>query len=671
MLIKATDKTKPEYPSGNSRVRTLLVGDNLEIRRDMENALRGRGHEVCVCEDVDEAWKEYNRDHPMLVVLACTFTNSMSLTREILRVSDHMSVTILAVVPQDEQNCIPDLIEAGADDYVLSPLDSFRLNARIMFAERKARDKAEQKKVALELEARIQQQAVVSELGRKALAGEEPQDIMDYAVQATARALDVPYCRILERTPDGQKLLWRAAEGWDKSLIGRTEIPVSTNTQAGYTLVSSTPVVIDDLNAESRFNEPEMLRDVGIVSGMSVAIPGEGGPYGILSVHTPFYHRFSEDDSHFLNSVANVLAAAIEQKRAEAALRDSEAKSRAILETTVDGVITIDEQGIITSFNPAAERIFGFTAAEAIGSNVGILMPKPYRDEHDSYIDKYRKTGRRRIIGIGREVVGLRKNGETFPLDLAVSEVQLGGRRIFTGIVRDITDRRKLEQEILEISEQERRRIGQDLHDGLGQMLTGIGLISRNLARKLEEEAPVVSEEVSEITDLIKEADQYARGLARSLVPVELDASGLAAALQRLAHNAERLFGIRCTFEEVGTTLMHDNTAATHLYRIAQEAVSNAVKHGRAVHVAVTLASGDDQVRLRVQDDGVGFPDQLGENRGMGVRIMHHRARIIGASLEIRRAQEGGTILTCTLQRTGSLPLRSKKSKMETWRTAS
>ncbi len=341
--------------------------------------------------------------------------------------------------------------------------------------------------------------------------------------------------------------------------------------------------------------------------------------------------------------------------RRRATLLSRERRLRAIIDTTVDGIIVIDETGRMLSVNPAVERIFGYTADELVGRNVSSLMPDPFRDEHDAYLLNYLRTGRRKIIGIGREVLGRRRDGSTFPMDLAVSEVRSQDGVTFTGLVRDISERRRLENEVLRISDQERRRIGQDLHDGLGQMLTGIGLISQNLARRLRGEHSPVAGEVEEITELVREADQQARSLARGLVPVELDAHGLAAAVQRLSTNAARLFGIECFFEEVGSIPLRDSTSAINLYRIAQEAVSNAVKHGRASSVRVTLASGRDQIRLRIQDNGVGFPETLDDDRGMGVRIMHYRARVIGAVLEIRNRPEGGTVITCTLPRSSAL----------------
>ncbi|MEM8600569.1 MAG: PAS domain S-box protein [Bacteroidota bacterium] len=381
---------------------------------------------------------------------------------------------------------------------------------------------------------------------------------------------------------------------------------------------------------------------------------------------------FAEAAPALLQAIADLLGIALRQREDAHRLQRSEAQSRAILEATVDGIITIDDRGCILTMNPAAERIFGYATEEIAGCNVKVLMPPPYREEHDGYMNAYRETGRRRIIGIGREVSGRRKDGSTFPMELSVSEVRTpDGMHTFTGLVRDISARRELEAEVLRIADEERRRIGQDLHDGLGQMLTGTHLIARGLARQLEAGGSAQAADATELASLIKDADGYARALARGLVPVELEAHGLAAALKRLAANAERLFGITCTFDFVGSRAgdigeAPEVPAAAHLFRIAQEAVSNAVQHGRAAHVAITLAIGTDQVRLRVDDDGVGIGETLRsggadqprtetagrrveQNRGMGVRIMHYRARIAQGALEIRPGTTSGTTVLCTI----------------------
>lgn len=339
----------------------------------------------------------------------------------------------------------------------------------------------------------------------------------------------------------------------------------------------------------------------------------------------------------------------IEQK-----LRESEARARSILKTTVDAIITINDRGLIRTFNQAAEELFQYKSSEVIGENVKILMPQPYRREHDDYISNYHQTGERKIIGIGREVTGKRKDGSTFPMYLAVSEVNVNEQRLYTGIIRDISEQRRLEQEVLRVSEHERHRIGQDLHDGLGQMLTGITLINKNIAASLKEEDHPLAAEVDETTDLLKEADEYARGLSRNLVPVELDSSGLVAALQRLSSNAERLFNIDCELKNTLNIHFNDPTNLTHLFRIVQEATSNAVKHGNASKVQIDMQSDDTKLTIKIEDNGTGFDPDWDQHKGLGVRIMKFRSRLIGANLKISDSSLGGAAIIVTLLAMGS-----------------
>jgi len=344
-----------------------------------------------------------------------------------------------------------------------------------------------------------------------------------------------------------------------------------------------------------------------------------------------------------------------EQFLIEQKLRESEARARSILRTTVDAIITIDRHAQIRTFNKAAEDLFLFKASEVIGKNVNILMPQPYRREHDDYIENYHQTGNKKIIGIGREVTGLRKDGTTFPMYLAVSEVNVNGQRLYTGIVRDITEQRRLEQEVLRISEHERHRIGQDLHDGLGQMLTGISMINRNIASSLEEESHPLADEVGEITTLVKEADEYARSLSRGLIPVEFEGQGLKAALERMMKNAEKLFNITCRFDAPDNIYFEDSTNLTHLYRIVQEATSNAVKHGNATEIDISIKNDNERLVIKIEDNGTGFSDDWEKDRGLGVRIMQFRSRLIGANLEIEDSEKlGGAAINVTMYPVGS-----------------
>lgn len=450
---------------------------------------------------------------------------------------------------------------------------------------------------------------------------------------------------------------------------------------------------------------PGTLAAAGVAGGLVVRIGSEHRPFALLGVFGPEARAFDPDEWTFLRAAAAALHARFALDDTRHALEESRARALSVFETTVDGVITIDTRGHIESFNAGAERIFEYTADEVVGRNVHVLMPEPYHSEHDGYMANYRESGVRRIIGIGREVVGRRKSGSTFPMELAVSEVSLpGGGRIFTGLVRDISERRTLEREVLRIAESERRRIGQDLHDGLGQQLTAIGLFQRALARGLDADGSPRAADAHRLVAELDEADAHARGLARSLVPVELERNGLEAALSRLAERATGLYDLNVSAETTGSGAAEASAltadAATNLFWITQEAVSNAAQHGRADHVWVRLTRGAEQLRLRVEDDGIGFDGELragsapldvegppergvhdseapggeasadapseaparsvsapvrpADHRGMGLRIMHYRAHLAGGALEIRPRAEGGTIVTCTVPLRGS-----------------
>jgi PAS domain S-box-containing protein len=629
----------------------LLYSSVTQTRTLVEQVLHRREHVLHRAQTFRQARQHLRTHKPQMAVLTPSKADAdgLELARTIREASPE-TVVVFVCEPAPAQQ-LHDMFEAGADDCIFVSDALERLASRFGFIEQLSTQRSETAGGK-----RAQQQAVVAEIGRRGLVGTEHEVLMACAVRLVADVLGVTHCKVMEHDHAAGRLTLRAGVGWNEGAVGARSVHDGVRSQAGFTLRAGTPVVVEDLSTEARFEPPKLLAQHGIVSGVSVAIASTPQPYGILGAHDTTQRSFSEDDVYFMQSVANVLAGAVERNRTEQALRESEAKARAILETTVDGIITIDPHGYIQSFNAAAENIFGYSEAEVLDENVRILMPPPYEDEHDGYIRSYHETGRRRIIGIGREVTGQRKDGSTFPMELAVSEVRVGDRHLFTGIVRDISERRNLEKEVMNVSEGERQRIGQDLHDGLGQMLTGIGLLGQNLTRQLEAENHPRAEDAEEITSLVKEADQYARDLARGLTPVDLEASGLSKALQRLADNAERLFGVECDFDEVGTALVHNSSAATHMYRIAQESVSNAVRHGEASRIKIRLASGNEQIRLRVRDDGSGFDPETADGPGRGVHIMNYRARIIGGMLDISSNLGEGTVVTCTLPRSMDVP---------------
>jgi two-component system, LuxR family, sensor kinase FixL len=334
----------------------------------------------------------------------------------------------------------------------------------------------------------------------------------------------------------------------------------------------------------------------------------------------------------------------------QAALQASEQVSAAIVETAVNAIITIDEHCIIETANTATERLFGYNRKEIIGRNINMLMPQPYRDRHDVYVKNYLSTGVKRIIGIGREVVGLRKDGSVFPIDLSVGEAVLpSGRRIFTGIIRDLTERKALEDKILHISEEERARIGQDIHDDLCQQLAAIGCLAKVAQKSLLKSGSPEAQSLEEIVSLVTKANTRARETSRGLMPVVLDANGLMAALEELADNTARAHEIVCDFRFDNPVQVNDNKASVQLFRIAQEAVSNAVKHGQAKRIDIHLARQSGNIVLTVRDDGLGIPDKPGKGTGMGLLTMSHRAQMMGGTIHVSPRNGGGTQVTCSV----------------------
>jgi two-component system, LuxR family, sensor kinase FixL len=320
---------------------------------------------------------------------------------------------------------------------------------------------------------------------------------------------------------------------------------------------------------------------------------------------------------------------------------------RAVLLAAVDAIVTVDHSGVINDVNPAAERMFGYRADEMIGRNVGVLMPRPYREEHDRYIQRYLRTHQARIIGIGREVVAQRKDGSTFPIDLAVNEVR--DHAIFVGIIRDLSAQRVLEKSMAARMTAERRDVAQELHDGPAQHLTGLAMLGRVLQSNLESDRSPHASAMAEINQLIQEVHQDVRSIIKGIRPVDVEPGGLEAALQDLADSVKARHDVRCVFRPLCPVAPADNNTATQLYYIIREAVNNAVKYARARTISVTAMKESGRLQLRVADDGVGLPGEPSKVAGIGMGIMRYRASLIGATLSIRSSKGKGTVVTCTL----------------------
>lgn len=219
---------------------------------------------------------------------------------------------------------------------------------------------------------------------------------------------------------------------------------------------------------------------------------------------------------------------------------------------------------------------------------------------------------------------------------------------------REINAREQLEKEVAEVTERERRSIGHELHDTLCQHLTGTSLSLQVLSGKLEKASLPQAKDADRGVQLVEEAIDLTRKIAKGLFPLELEGEGLAAALQELCRSTADRYRVKCDFRNESEVLQFDSNAAMHLYRIAQEAVTNAIKHGHVSHIVVHLSVEDKRLRLWIDDDGIGLPKKLPDNRGLGLRIMASRAGMIGGTFSATNNPGGGTIVTCDLPLTAT-----------------
>ena len=234
------------------------------------------------------------------------------------------------------------------------------------------------------------------------------------------------------------------------------------------------------------------------------------------------------------------------------------------------------------------------------------------------------------------------------PFDLAVSEYEDRGRRMYTGVLRDLSARKALEREVLQVATMEQQRIGQELHDTSAQELAALGLLADSLIATLKEKAPAEAGIASKMAEAIRRVIGQLRAFARGLIGVEVDSGGLMEALAELASRTTQLHGVSCAFDCREPVHLANNQAATQLYSIAREAITNALKHANPDRIKISLEAVGRSAILSVEDDGDGIREPMPNTDGLGLKIMHYRAGLIDAQLSVGPRESGGTIVTCT-----------------------
>ncbi len=327
----------------------------------------------------------------------------------------------------------------------------------------------------------------------------------------------------------------------------------------------------------------------------------------------------------------------------------------------MDAIITVDENQKIVMFNTAAEKIFRCPAAEAIGSPLDRFIPERFRAAHHGHIERFGKTGATtRVMGARLQLYGLRADGGEFPIDASISQVDAEGSKFYTVILRDITERKRIEdalersyRELRELSavmhevrEAERLRIARELHDDLAQWLTAIKMDVSWLSSHLPREQAQLVDKVEKMKGLVDTTVESVRRIAADLRPVMLDDLGVVAAMEHLLHDLSQRTGMIVGLDAEDAGVDFGEPLSSALYRMAQEALTNVVRHAEATEARVEMRIEGGNLVLAVRDNGKGFdPEAAGSRKSYGIMGIRERAHTLGGHARIARLDAGGTLV--------------------------
>ncbi|MBK5104178.1 MAG: PAS domain S-box protein [Burkholderiales bacterium] len=371
-------------------------------------------------------------------------------------------------------------------------------------------------------------------------------------------------------------------------------------------------------------------------------------------------------DAATLTIVVSFVVLRLMLKPLQEALEGEHAKAQVILDGASDAIITIDERGIIQTQNRAARHMFGVSDEDAIGRNVSMLVPPPHRERFDQYMENYRRTGVEKIVGTMRQLEAMRKDGSIFPIEMAVSEVNTGSQRVFTAIIRDITERRQAEEarerlmrqlELLSerlatAQEEDRRKIAHELHEELGQELMTLKLFIEILgpgskAKQAKDSRDAALAAAVHVTKRVSE-------LVQDLAPPELEYFGLDAAVRTYCERQAAAGGWNLHIDCPKPDARAPRPVERACFRVLQEGLSNVLHHAKATEVWVYLHQGVDDLELGIRDNGIGFDrnelhdEKLRESGSIGIFGMQIRAKQVAGAVNINSSAGGGTEITAT-----------------------
>jgi PAS domain S-box-containing protein len=480
----------------------------------------------------------------------------------------------------------------------------------------------------------------------------DPRDALARALRAIGEGLGWRLGAVWEPAPDRPEAL-RCVELWhaaDADAGSFEEASRSTSLAPGEGLPgrvweSGEPAWVADVLADANFPRMAAARRAGLHAAFCFPIRSARGVLGVIEFYTG---EPCELDAELLATMANLgdqIGQAVERRRDAEVLQAKEARHRAMLDAALDCVVTMDRDGRVVDFNPAAERTFGYRVEEAVGRDMAeLIVPPELRERHRRGLSRYLATAEPTILDRRLEITGMRADGTTFPVELTITRIAVAGPPIFTGYLRDITDRRAAEAEIrasrariVQAADESRRRLERDLHDGAQQRLVELALDLRMARARLDDDPAEARDLLDAALADLADATAELRELARGIHPAALTEGGLRPALEALAARSS----VPARVLAVPDGRFAAAVEATAYFTVA-EALTNACRHAAARHIEVELVRTPDHLRVEVRDDGRGGVDP---DAGSGVRGLADRVASLDGRLRVESEPGAGTVL--------------------------
>lgn len=484
----------------------------------------------------------------------------------------------------------------------------------------------------------------------------DPHDALARALRAIGESLGWRLGAVWYPAPDRPEAL-RCVESWHAAGVEAREFEATSRRTVlaageglpGRVWGSGVPAWIPDVLADDNFPRAEAARRAGLHAAFCFPVHSAGGVLGVIEL---FSGEAREPDPELLatmDALGDQIGQAVERRRDAEALRAKEARHRAMLDAALDCVVTMNHEGRVVDFNPAAERCFGYRRSDALGRDMAeLIIPPELRERHRRGLARYLATKEAVVLDRRIEITGMRSDGTLFPVELTITRVDVPGPPTFAGYLRDITDRKAAEAElrasrtrIVEAGVSARRRLERDLHDGAQQRLVELALDLRMARARLDDDPREARELLDAALDDLAAATAELRELARGIHPAALTEGGLKPALEALVARSS----VPSRLVDVPDARFSPALEATAYFTVA-EAVTNAARYADARRIEVEAVREAGRLRVEVRDDGRGGADP---NGGSGLRGLADRLAALDGELQVISPPGEGTVLRAVI----------------------